>query len=162
MIGDACEVFCLCPDYAIRCVHHLFLLQSGDERFPHDGLYNSRQFSIAPCCCSVHLFLEDLDVVLFSRVLMHERIYVEHFSVSSPMQRGIKSRAIVCHEGGQDGDGRWTCSKDALGRCAHIKLSKDHLQKLLRCDPLAADTGVSHASADVPGKCYSTGVIVPF
>jgi hypothetical protein len=69
------------------------------------------------------------------------------------MQRGIKSRAIVHHDGRQDGDGIWTCSKDPLGRCAHIKLSKDHLQKLLRCDPLAADTGDSHAAADVPGAC---------
>ena len=100
-----CEVLCLCPDQAICCVHHLFLLESGDERFPQDGLYNIRQFSITPCCHSTHLFIEHVNVVLFSRLLVHERTYAEHFSVPSHMQRGIKTRAIVHHEGGQDGDG---------------------------------------------------------
>jgi hypothetical protein len=83
----------------------------------------------------------DASVILFSRFPAENDKFVNEFSVHSPAQRGAKGRAIVRHEGWDTGAGIWTCSKDALGDCAHKRLARDHLQKLLKVDPAAVDNG---------------------
>lgn len=64
-------------------------------------------------------------------------VYVTTFSVppSAGMTCTIKQRAIVVHEGDDQGGGMWTCSKDrgAL-QCPHITKAKDSLQQHLQGD----------------------------
>lgn len=83
----------------------------------------------------------DDSVVLFSRQLIDSSTYHDQFSVHSPHHRGAKGRAVVSHEGQATGAGTWTCTKDAFGNCPHIRLSRNHLQKLLKVDPSAIDDG---------------------
>lgn len=70
------------------------------------------------------------------------------FSVASPNQLAVKSRAIVRHDGDDNGSGVWTCSKDVRA-CMHIKWARDYLRQLMQEDPeaydddeMAEDTGV--------------------
>jgi hypothetical protein len=87
--------------------------------------------------------------VLFSRVSVDDNDKVlDHFSVPTSAHQGVKARAIIQHEGKGTGEGTWKCPKDPLGTCLHIKLAKDHLQKLLHTDPSAVDAGDPSVSPD--------------
>jgi hypothetical protein len=80
----------------------------------------------------------DETVILFLREMCEGGTYLNRFSVASQTSRQVNSRAIVSHEGSDRGDGEWTCTKDGGGKCLHIKVARDHLQKLLQKDPDAS------------------------
>ena len=138
---------CLCPQ-ASQCPHQRFLEDYGSERFPDDAAFNKRKLHDLECIGAFLLMSRSVEssVFCFSRCpisIDHDNeTFSEHFSVHTPGQRGIKSRAIVQHEGGSSGEGSWTCSKDTSGQCVHIKLARDYLQKLLDVDPLAMDNRI--------------------
>lgn len=90
---------------------------------------------------------------MFSREALDDGQHIEDFSVPSPGQRGAKGRAFVRHEGKDTGEGVWTCSKDILGHCPHIRLSRNHLQQVLHADPGAVDDlNVETVPEQPPGK----------
>jgi hypothetical protein len=80
----------------------------------------------------------DTEVILVFRDI-NANGTVNLFSVALPSQPSVKARAIVRHEGDDRGGGSWTCLKDGTQLCGHIKRARDHLQKLVREDPDAAD-----------------------
>lgn len=92
---------------------------------------------------------------MFSRLALDNDEFAEHFSVPSPGQRGAKGRAFVHHAGKDTGEGVWTCSKDVFGHCPHIRLARDHLQRLLKADPCAVDDLSADTTLnDLPGKIF--------
>jgi len=90
------------------------------------------------------------------------------FSVSSPNQRSLRSRAFVTHSGQDAGTGVWCCNKDPTSNCSHITIARHFLQKLVRVDPAARDDSISNIPLDNTGNvahcllvrcslhCYST------
>jgi hypothetical protein len=83
-------------------------------------------------------------VVLFSRQSGGNDDFVQNlFSVSSPGYQFLNSRSIVSHNGLDAGNGTWKCSKDHMPvlDCVHIKMARDHLQKLITGNPSATDDG---------------------
>lgn len=98
---------------------------------------------------------------MFSRIALDDGQFAEDFSTPSPGQRGAKGRAFVHHEGKDTGEGLWTCTKDVLGHCPHIRLARDHLQQVLKSDPSAVDDlSADNTINAVPGKLYDDVDIV--
>ena len=93
----------------------------------------------------------EVPVILFSRIPAENENYVNEFSVNSAGHRGAKGRAVVRHEGGDSGAGTWTCSKDAVGDCAHKKLAQSHLKKLLQVDLTTMDDGENNIINEAHG-----------
>jgi hypothetical protein len=74
------------------------------------------------------------------------------FSVLTPRRtQYLNSRCIVCHRGIDMGGGSWRCSRDNTNDCFHIKIARDHLQKLITGDPAAMDTGGQSEVTTPPG-----------
>jgi hypothetical protein len=96
-------------------------------------------------------------VILFSQIPAENENYVNKFLVNSAGQRGAKGWAVVRYEGGDTGTGTWTCSKDTVGDCAHKRLARSHLQKLLQINPTAMDDGENNVIHEAHGtSVYST------
>lgn len=71
---------------------------------------------------------------------MEDDTFVNKFSVPTPGNPQMYSRAFVSHRGGNTGSGLWSCSKDpAITRCVHISRARDKLQQLLQRNPEAKD-----------------------
>lgn len=128
--GDKLNIFCNCPKRRLlsgSCLHERFLQDYHLICFPE----TEGQFRKADC------------VELFLRNQLTEAIYTNLFSVA---RHGSQTRAIVSHEGSNDGAGDWECSKDSKVECEHVKKARDFLQQVLNCDPEARDTS---------GRAYS-------
>lgn len=109
-----------------------------------------------------HYTEDERRTCLFGRTqtqLLGQEIYVNLFSVPT-VGRGpiasVKDRAIVRHEGSDDGEGDWKCSlcKKAI-KCQHITVSRRHFKQLLAndvhvADSLDDDTTVEYSS----GMCF--------
>ncbi|KAG6827240.1 hypothetical protein H0H92_012650 [Tricholoma furcatifolium] len=120
-IGTEVAHICLCPYAAEKqCMHSRFLKDYGEREFPEEP---------------------DMPSVLGPIKLIYRDI-VEGghlFSVETPAKFGIKSRAIVQHEGDHTKSAVWRCSKDGNQGCYHIQKARDYLQKLIHLDPDARD-----------------------
>ena len=92
-------------------------------------------------------------VYLFSRQ-PHDspHTFTNIFSVSSPNQRSLRSRAFVTHSGQDSGTGVWCCNKDPTSNCSHITIARHFLQKLIRVDPAARDDSISNVPLDNTGN----------
>jgi hypothetical protein len=89
---------------------------------------------------------------MFSRQSNGDGDFENLFSVSTPgHNRPLNSRAIVCHHGLDKGSGLWKCSRDRMNDCTHIKIARDHLQKLITGDPAATDIGGPNDTPTPPG-----------
>lgn len=78
--------------------------------------------------------------VLFGRTRMEDDSFVNEFSVPTPGNPQMYSRAFVSHRGTDTGSGTWSCSKDpATTRCIHTSRARDKLQQLLQRNPQAKD-----------------------
>jgi hypothetical protein len=81
-------------------------------------------------------------VVIFSRQSNGNGDFDNLFSVSTPgRNQHLNSRSIISYHGMDVGSGLWKCSKDHMNDCVHIKIARDHLQKLITGDPAAMDIG---------------------
>lgn len=60
---------------------------------------------------------------------------MNEFSIATPGNKQIYSRAFVSHNGLNTGDGTWHCSKDRFHQCLHIHRAQNKLQQLLKRDP---------------------------
>ncbi|KAJ7713123.1 hypothetical protein B0H14DRAFT_2413980 [Mycena olivaceomarginata] len=123
-IGDVDVVVCQCPLSRPdgECVHQQFLRENGEELFPLDATFASR----------------DADVVLFSRQELQEGLFLNHFSSPSPNSRSLSGRVIVTYTGDDSGSGQWLCAKDSsTGGCSHLSRCRDLLQKLVRRKPVS-------------------------
>jgi hypothetical protein len=89
-----------------------------------------------------HGYRVDEAVILFSRESHGIGRFLNRFSVGSQSSMQANSRAIVCHDGGDQGEGEWVCTKDGAGMCLHVKIARDHLQKLLQENPNATAEGM--------------------
>ncbi|KAF8871836.1 hypothetical protein BD779DRAFT_1453446 [Infundibulicybe gibba] len=150
-VGVELNVVCLCPQAKtdnLRCYHTRFVREYQNERFPSNGTF-------APEC-------EDLPI-LFSRQQAldgSETGFLNHFSVPSPRQCSLKSRAVVSFEGNDLGDGVWICNcKDTAKNCAHINACRHALQQYVNADPGARDSRVeSEAPLEYNRKHRNTSV----
>ncbi|KAJ7360713.1 hypothetical protein DFH08DRAFT_800158 [Mycena albidolilacea] len=128
-IGDVDVVVCQCllsrPDG--ECVHQQFLRENGEELFPLDPTFASR----------------DADVVLFSCQELQEGLFLNHLSSPSPNSRSLSGQVIITYTWDNSGSGQWLCTKDSSTRgCSHLSQCRDLLQKLVRVDPTATDDSI--------------------
>lgn len=93
---------------------------------------------------------------MFSRDQTHAPT-INMFSVpTSHRTTSLQNRHMVRHEGEDNGQGTWVCSKDKEAGCTHVSLAQDHLQRLLHSDSSAQFEGADVPMADSPGKPYPT------
>lgn len=80
---------------------------------------------------------KDATSILFSRsrLGMDDETFLNEFSIATPGNSQLYSRAFVTHNGPDTGDGTWRCSKDRIPNCLHIHRAQNKLQQLLRRDP---------------------------
>jgi len=84
-------------------------------------------------------------------------VFTNHFSVPSPNQTSLRSRAIVTHIGEDSGSGEWKCSKDSASNCTHITIARHFLQKVVQANPAAEDESVDvNAPLDYKGEVHSS------
>lgn len=84
------------------------------------------------------------DAILYSHSKVDEDTFINKFSVPTPGNPQMYSRAFVSHQGPNTGGGIWRCSKDrAETHCLHIKKARDKLQQLLQKNPNAKDSNVA-------------------
>jgi hypothetical protein len=93
--------------------------------------------------CNYPVHETDVSVVLFSRQPDDNDSdgFMNLFSVSTPGRHGLNSFCVVSHNGPDNGNGVWKCSKDrsiAEG-CVHMHKARDHLRKLVGGNPLERD-----------------------
>lgn len=83
---------------------------------------------------------KDATSILFSRsqLGMDDETFLNEFSIATPGNRQIYSRAFVSHNGLNNGDGVWYCSKDRIPNCLHIHRAQNKLQQLLQRNPTVA------------------------
>jgi hypothetical protein len=88
-----------------------------------------------------------VSVVLFSRQPddnvndSDSDCFVNLFSVSTPGRQWLNSFSVVSHNGPDNGNGVWKCSKDrsVAEDCIHMQKARDHLRKLVGGSPSERD-----------------------
>ncbi|KAG6835890.1 hypothetical protein H0H93_013603, partial [Arthromyces matolae] len=126
--GDEVLVGCFCPQGRTGndCHHARFLREYGELEFPR-GQKESGTAS--------------RKVILFAREPVGQNTYVNYFSVASRhgADELVKSRAIVVHEGSDEGGGVWKCSKDGNGGCSHVVNACQMLRQSLQNEDMMVD-----------------------
>jgi hypothetical protein len=137
----------------MMCLHKRFLQQYQSEMFPDvDGMFS------AVGTKAVYRFSNEFlnrnyyplpktdvpSVVLFSRQPDDNAdldCFVNIFSVSTPGRHWLNSLCVVSHDGPDNGNGVWKCSKDrsVAGDCVHMQKARDHLRKLVGGNRLEMD-----------------------
>lgn len=91
---------------------------------------------------------------------LDEETFLDDFSVPTPGNPQMYSRAFVTHRGADTGGGTWRCSKDrGESQCLHIQKARDKLQQLLQKNPDARDSTVNSdvGLAESAGRLNSPG-----
>ncbi|KAG6848702.1 hypothetical protein H0H93_014760 [Arthromyces matolae] len=140
--GDEVLVGCFCPQGRMGndCHHARFLREYGELEFPRSLEKESGTAS--------------KKVILFVREPVGQNTYVNYFSVASRHGTDdlVKSRAIVVHEGSDEGGGVWKCSKDGNGGCPHVVNARQMLRQCLQNEDMMVDGALEVPEA---GRCPS-------
>lgn len=90
---------------------------------------------------------------------------LNHFSVPSERSQSTKTRAIVTHEGKNNGEGSWKCSRHGgVITCFHIEQARHALIKFVTRDPdappLAALEENTHPNANKGAPFLVSGAVL--